>query len=170
AYGWGEVVDNGYGVAYRIENDSLHFNVVSQGLGSARLCRYLSDALTDMRFLLTNAHKQPHEIMADVDAVANVLSSIKLLSSSPRRSSSPDAPASPSPGIPTIAPNAYGSDTEGAGNRFRFRDSFVPETVVAHTMADELNRMPSNEVICALETRLSRFVKESLYWALPSTS
>ncbi|KAJ2421496.1 Carnitine O-acetyltransferase mitochondrial [Coemansia sp. RSA 2531] len=170
AYGWGEVVDNGYGVAYRIENDSLHFNVVSQGLGSARLCRYLSDALTDMRFLLTNAHKQPHEIMADVDAVANVLSSIKLLSSSPRRSSSPDAPASPSPGIPTIAPNAYGSDTEGAGNRFRFRDSFVPETVVAHTMVDELNRMPSNEVICALETRLSRFVKESLYWALPSTS
>ncbi|KAJ2491598.1 Carnitine O-acetyltransferase mitochondrial [Coemansia sp. RSA 2050] len=171
AYGWGEVVDDGYGVAYRIENDSLHFNVVSQGLGSARLCRYLSDALTDMRFLLTNAHKQPHEIMADVDAVANVLSSIKLLSSSPRRSSSPDAQTSPSSGIPAAAPSAYEPDAEGgSNNRFRFRDSFVPNTVVAHTMVEELDMLPSNEVICALETRLSRFVKESLYWALPSTS
>ncbi|KAJ2810871.1 Carnitine O-acetyltransferase mitochondrial [Coemansia furcata] len=170
AYGWGEVVDDGYGVAYRIENDSLHFNVVSQGLGSARLCRYFSDALTDMRFLLTNAHKQPHEIMADVDAVANVLSSIKLLSSSPRRSPSPDARASPSSGIPTAATNTHESDTDGRSNRYRFRDSFVPETAAAQSMVDELDRLPSNEVICALETRLSRFVKESLYWALPSTS
>ncbi|KAJ2579257.1 Carnitine O-acetyltransferase mitochondrial, partial [Coemansia sp. RSA 1836] len=167
AYGWGEVVDDGYGVAYRIENDSLHFNVVSQGLGSARLCRYFSDALTDMRFLLTNAHKQPHEIKADVDAVANVLSSIKLLSSSPRRSPSPEAMA---PGSFPATPVAYGPETEGSSNRYRFRDSFVPETAVAHAMVDELDRLPSNEVICALETRLSRFVKESLYWALPSTS
>ncbi|KAJ2747248.1 Carnitine O-acetyltransferase mitochondrial [Coemansia sp. BCRC 34301] len=165
AYGWGEVVDDGYGVAYRIENNSLHFNVVSQGLGSARLCRYLSDALVDMRFLLTNSHKQPHEIMADVDAVANVLSSIKLLSSSPRRSPSPEAVApSHFPATSTV----YGPEIEGG--RYRFRDSFVPETAAAHAMVDELDRLPSNEVICALETRLSRFVKESLYWALPSTS
>ncbi|KAJ1722767.1 Carnitine O-acetyltransferase mitochondrial, partial [Coemansia biformis] len=71
AYGWGEVVDDGFGVAYRIENDALHFNVVSQHLGARHLCQYLSDALMDMRFLLSNAHKQPHEIAAEVDAVAS---------------------------------------------------------------------------------------------------
>ncbi|KAJ2489352.1 hypothetical protein IWW47_005267 [Coemansia sp. RSA 2052] len=74
------------------------------------------------------------------------------------------------PGSFPATPVAYGPETEGSSNRYRFRDSFVPETAVAHAMVDELDRLPSNEVICALETRLSRFVKESLYWALPSTS
>ncbi|KAJ2663734.1 Carnitine O-acetyltransferase mitochondrial [Coemansia sp. RSA 1200] len=172
AYGWGEVVDDGFGVAYRIENESLHFNVVSQRLGSARLCQYLSDALMDMRFLLTNAHKQPHEIMAEVDAVANVLTSIKLLSSSPRRplsaqSEAADAHAS-SPHTPASeADTAATTSTRKSGT---FRGSFSAETESAGAMVDELERLPSNEVICALETRLSRFVKESLYWALPSTS
>ncbi|KAJ2353039.1 Carnitine O-acetyltransferase mitochondrial [Coemansia sp. RSA 2618] len=157
AYGWGEVVDDGFGVAYRIEGEALHFNVVSQRMGSARLCQYLSDALMDMRFLLTNAHKQPHEIKAEVDAVANVLTSIKLLSSSsPLRSQSPQQPATPIEAHAPLAEN-------------RFRSPFA-ETPVAHAMADGLDRLPSNEVICALEMRLSRFVKESLSWALPSTS
>ncbi|KAJ2222648.1 hypothetical protein IW143_001332, partial [Coemansia sp. RSA 520] len=51
----------------------------------------------------------------------------------------------------------------------RFRGPFA-EAPVAHAMVDGLDRLPSNEVICALEARLSRFVKESLSWALPSTS
>ncbi|KAJ2329253.1 Carnitine O-acetyltransferase mitochondrial [Coemansia sp. RSA 2702] len=156
AYGWGEVVDDGFGVAYRIEGEALHFNVVSQRLGSARLCQYLSDALMDMRFLLTNAHKQPHEIKAEVDAVANVLTSIKLLSSSPNRPLSPQAATTP-------------TELHAAEPEARFRSPFA-ETPVANAMVDELDRLPSNEVICALETRLSRFVKESLSWALPSTS
>ncbi|KAJ1815960.1 Carnitine O-acetyltransferase mitochondrial [Coemansia sp. RSA 2598] len=157
AYGWGEVVDDGFGIAYRIENNSLHFNVVSQRLGSKRLCRYLSDALMDMRFLLTNAHKQPHEIMAEVDAVANVLNSIKLLSSAPKSPSSPDSDA--------------GSVTnDDSADSARFRGSFSPDPAASSSLVDELERLPSSEMICALETRLSRFVKESLYWALPSTS
>ncbi|KAJ2720955.1 Carnitine O-acetyltransferase mitochondrial [Coemansia sp. D1744] len=150
AYGWGEVVDDGFGVAYRIENNALHFNVVSQRMGSARLCQYLADALMDMRFLLTNAHKQPHEIMAEVDAVANVLTSIKLLSSSSSQPTTPTETPAPQP-------------------ESRFRGPFA-EAPVAHAMVDGLDRLPSNEVICALEARLSRFVKESLSWALPSTS
>ncbi|KAJ1738179.1 Carnitine O-acetyltransferase mitochondrial [Coemansia sp. RSA 989] len=156
AYGWGEVVDDGFGIAYRIENNALHFNVVSQCLGSARLCQYLSDALMDMRFLLTNAHKQPHEIKAEVDAVANVLSSIKLLSSS-----SPRRPLSPQPATPA-EPSPLSEE--------RFRVPAAETAPVAHAMVDELDRLPSNEVICALEMRLSRFVKESLSWALPSAS
>ncbi|KAJ2585800.1 Carnitine O-acetyltransferase mitochondrial, partial [Coemansia sp. RSA 1722] len=158
AYGWGEVVDDGFGVAYRIENNSLHFNVVSQRLGSKRLCRYLSDALMDMRFLLTNAHKQPHEIMAEVDAVANVLNSIKLLSSVPR------SPASPTFGSESSAHEDSSSESA------RFRDPFPSDPAASNSVLDELERLPSSEMICALETRLSRFVKESLYWALPSTS
>ncbi|KAJ2226358.1 Carnitine O-acetyltransferase mitochondrial [Coemansia sp. RSA 1286] len=158
AYGWGEVVDDGFGVAYRIENNSLHFNVVSQRLGSKRLCRYLSDALMDMRFLLTNAHKQPHEIMAEVDAVANVLNSIKLLSSVPR-----------SPASPTFSSESSAHE-DTSSESARFRDPFPSDPAASNSVLDELERLPSSEMICALETRLSRFVKESLYWALPSTS
>lgn len=29
-YGWGEVVPDGYGVAYMVKNNQLHFNVVAQ--------------------------------------------------------------------------------------------------------------------------------------------
>ncbi|KAJ2158725.1 Carnitine O-acetyltransferase mitochondrial [Coemansia sp. RSA 552] len=160
AYGWGEVVDDGFGIAYRIENDRLNFNVVSQKMGSARLCQYISDALMDMRFLLTNAHKQPHEIKAEVDAVANVLSSIKLLSSSPKRPLSPQLATPTEAHPPQIDPAAGDS----------FRSPVAAEVSVTNAMVDELDRLPSSEVICALETRLSRFVKESLYWALPSTT
>ncbi|KAJ1995081.1 Carnitine O-acetyltransferase mitochondrial [Coemansia sp. RSA 1358] len=171
AYGWGEVVDDGFGIAYRIENESLHFNVVSQRLGSARLCQYLSDALMDMRFLLTNAHKQPHEIKAEVDAVANALTSIKLLSSSPKRPLSPISPQ-PASASEQQLPRSPRSEeaVSGASGPYSFREPFPAEAETTHAVVDELERLPSNEVICALETRLSRFVKESLYWALPSTS
>ncbi|KAJ2786128.1 Carnitine O-acetyltransferase mitochondrial [Coemansia javaensis] len=141
AYGWGEVVDDGFGVAYRIEGAALHFNVVSQRLGSRRLCQYLADALMDMRLLLSSAHKQPHEIAAEVDAVATMLSSIRLLSSSPR--------------LPPSPPSLRASPSKDPGS-----DSAA--------MGEPPTRLPASDVICALEARLSRFVKESLHWALPS--
>ncbi|KAJ2799424.1 Carnitine O-acetyltransferase mitochondrial [Coemansia guatemalensis] len=164
AYGWGEVVDDGFGVAYRIEGDALHFNVVSRRMGSARLCRYLSDALTDMRFLLANAHRQPHEIRAEVDAVAKVLTSIKLLSASPRRPLSPvSTPASAPSSSPVPEP-------ESTADADPFRAPTAAEAAVAHAVVGELDRLPSNEIICALEMRLSRFMRESLSWALPSAT
>lgn len=163
AYGWGEVVDDGFGVAYRIENDSLNFNVVSyKGLGSSKLCQYLSDALMDMRFLLTNAHKLPHEIKAEVDAVANVLSSIKLLSSSSSSSPRRSRPSSP---LFTSA------NSDDSGSSFRSIPNACAENKAAsQPMVDELEQLPSNDIIRAIEARLSRFVKESFRWALPSTS
>ncbi|KAJ2555550.1 Carnitine O-acetyltransferase mitochondrial [Coemansia sp. RSA 1933] len=179
AYGWGEVVDDGFGVAYRIEDESLHFNVVSQRLGSSRLCQYLSDALMDMRFLLTNAHKLPHEIMAEVDAVSNALtSSINLLSSSPKRPLSAQSGAADRRHDQSTLPRSPTADAEAAATSASdqkyadsFRAPFPTEAEAAGAMVvDELERLPANEVICALETRLSRFVRESLYWALPSTT
>ncbi|KAJ2613002.1 Carnitine O-acetyltransferase mitochondrial [Coemansia sp. RSA 1365] len=175
AYGWGEVVDDGFGVAYRIEGDALHFNVVSQRMGSERLCRYLADALTDMRFLLANAHRQPHEIRAEVDAVANVLASIKLLSASPRRPLSPASEAacvssSESGSASVSEPASAALAPTSPADAHPFRVSAAGEAAVARAVAGELDRLPSNEIICALEMRLSRFVRESLSWALPSAT
>jgi carnitine O-acetyltransferase len=35
-YGWSQVIDDGWGIAYMINENSLQFNVVSKGLGSVR--------------------------------------------------------------------------------------------------------------------------------------
>ncbi|KAI8055789.1 acyltransferase ChoActase/COT/CPT [Syncephalis plumigaleata] len=48
-YGWGEVVPDGYGVAYMIKENSLHFNVTSMKLGSKQMTHYLAEAADDMR-------------------------------------------------------------------------------------------------------------------------
>ncbi|KAJ1880931.1 hypothetical protein LPJ66_011408, partial [Kickxella alabastrina] len=128
-----------------------------------RLCQYLSDALMDMRFLLTNAHKLPHEIMAEVNAIANVLTSTKLLSSSASTKPSPSPSPSPSSKNNVVAESNDANDS-------RFRDTCNPHAEATNTMVDGLGQLPSNEVICALGIRLSRFVRESLSWALPSTS
>ncbi|KAI9228385.1 MAG: acyltransferase ChoActase/COT/CPT [Piptocephalis tieghemiana] len=47
-YGWGEVVPDGFGVAYMIKDRSIHFNIVSQNQGSDRLAYFLQEAATDM--------------------------------------------------------------------------------------------------------------------------
>ncbi|KAJ1880925.1 hypothetical protein LPJ66_011411 [Kickxella alabastrina] len=135
-------------------------------MGSKRLCQYLSDALMDMRFLLTNAHKLPHEIMAEVNAVANVLTSTKLLSSSASAKSSPSPSLLPSSKNNVVAESNDANDA----NDSQFRDTCNLNAEATNTMVDGLGQLPSNEVICALGIRLSRFVRESLSWALPSTS
>lgn len=54
-YGWGEVVPDGYGVAYMIKENSLHFNVVSMKLGSHRLVHCLTEACEDIRDVMEKA-------------------------------------------------------------------------------------------------------------------
>ncbi|KAF2136832.1 uncharacterized protein K452DRAFT_236842 [Aplosporella prunicola CBS 121167] len=51
-YGWSQVVDDGWGIAYMINEHSLQFNVVSKGLGSERMSFYLNEAAGDLRELL----------------------------------------------------------------------------------------------------------------------
>ncbi|KAF7559461.1 hypothetical protein G7046_g4700 [Stylonectria norvegica] len=52
-YGWSQVIDAGFGIAYMINENNINFNVVSKGLGSDRMSYYLSDAASEMRDLLT---------------------------------------------------------------------------------------------------------------------
>lgn len=48
-WGWGEVVADGYGIAYMVKNDSLYFNIVSLKLKNDHLKHYFNEALNEMR-------------------------------------------------------------------------------------------------------------------------
>ncbi|KAI9199855.1 acyltransferase ChoActase/COT/CPT [Polychytrium aggregatum] len=59
-WGWGEVVPDGYGIAYMIKEKTLHFNVVSlNGLRPDRLAHYIGEALDEMRQVLTAVAPKP---------------------------------------------------------------------------------------------------------------
>ncbi|KAI5466542.1 acyltransferase ChoActase/COT/CPT [Mariannaea sp. PMI_226] len=58
-YGWSQVIDAGFGIAYMINENSLNFNVVSKGLGSDRMSYYLNEAAGDMRDMLLPTIEPP---------------------------------------------------------------------------------------------------------------
>ncbi|KAL8929234.1 MAG: hypothetical protein Q9208_001317 [Pyrenodesmia sp. 3 TL-2023] len=58
-YGWSQVVDEGWGIAYMINENSIQFNIVSKGLGSERMSFYLNEAAGDLRDLLMPTVEQP---------------------------------------------------------------------------------------------------------------
>ncbi|CAI6330485.1 unnamed protein product [Periconia digitata] len=51
-YGWSQVVDDGWGIAYMINENSLQFNIVSKGLGAEKMSFYLNEAAGDMRDIM----------------------------------------------------------------------------------------------------------------------
>ncbi|KAH0534030.1 hypothetical protein FGG08_007365 [Glutinoglossum americanum] len=51
-YGWSQVVDEGFGIAYMINENTIQFNIVSKGLGSERMSFYLNEAAGDIRDIL----------------------------------------------------------------------------------------------------------------------
>ncbi|KAK7539614.1 acyltransferase ChoActase/COT/CPT [Phyllosticta citribraziliensis] len=51
-YGWSQVFDDGWGIAYMINENSIQFNVVSKHLGSDRMSFYLNEAAGDIRDLM----------------------------------------------------------------------------------------------------------------------
>ncbi|EED15450.1 carnitine acetyl transferase [Talaromyces stipitatus ATCC 10500] len=51
-YGWSQVIDDGFGIAYMINEDSLQFNIVSKRLGSERMSFYLNEAALEIRDVL----------------------------------------------------------------------------------------------------------------------
>ncbi|KAF3095444.1 Carnitine O-acetyltransferase mitochondrial, variant 2 [Orbilia oligospora] len=51
-YGWSQVIDGGWGIAYMINENSIQFNVVSKKLGAERMSFYLRDAADDLRTLM----------------------------------------------------------------------------------------------------------------------
>jgi carnitine O-acetyltransferase len=58
-YGWSQVIDSGFGIAYMINVNSINFNIVSKGLGSKRMSFYLDEAATDLRDLLLSTLDAP---------------------------------------------------------------------------------------------------------------
>lgn len=58
-YGWSQVVDDGWGIAYMINENSIQFNIVSKGLGSERMSFYLNEAAGDIRDLLLPTLEAP---------------------------------------------------------------------------------------------------------------
>ncbi|KAM4064767.1 choline/Carnitine o-acyltransferase domain-containing protein [Hirsutella rhossiliensis] len=52
-YGWSQVIDSGFGIAYMINESSINFNIVSKCLGSQRMSYFLAEAASEMRDLLT---------------------------------------------------------------------------------------------------------------------
>jgi carnitine O-acetyltransferase len=47
-YGWSQVIDDGFGLAYMINENSLNINIVSKKLGSEKMKHYLNEAADDM--------------------------------------------------------------------------------------------------------------------------
>lgn len=58
-YGWSQVVDDGWGIAYMINENSIQFNVVSKNLGSERMSFYLNEAAGDIRDLMLPSLEAP---------------------------------------------------------------------------------------------------------------
>ncbi|KAK4937377.1 Carnitine O-acetyltransferase mitochondrial [Elasticomyces elasticus] len=58
-YGWSQVIDQGWGIAYMINDNSLQFNVVSKKLGCERMSFYLNEAANDIRDMLLPSLQPP---------------------------------------------------------------------------------------------------------------
>ncbi|KAK8011229.1 carnitine O-acetyltransferase [Apiospora arundinis] len=58
-YGWSQVIDGGFGIAYMINENSINFNIVSKGLGSQKMSYYLNEAAGDIRDLMTQTLEAP---------------------------------------------------------------------------------------------------------------
>ena len=48
-YGWGEVVADGYGIAYMVKENSFQFNLVSRFLSNDKLETYIHEAVEEMK-------------------------------------------------------------------------------------------------------------------------
>ncbi|KAG0339480.1 Carnitine O-acetyltransferase mitochondrial [Podila humilis] len=70
AYGWGEVVPDGYGCAYMVKERELYFCVTSLGLGSKEFGQHIADALEDMRFTFEEVRKMEKAEAAQAAALA----------------------------------------------------------------------------------------------------
>ncbi|PLN80995.1 acyltransferase ChoActase/COT/CPT [Aspergillus taichungensis] len=51
-YGWSQVIDDGFGIAYMINENSLNFNIVCKRIGAERMSYYLNEAAGDLRDLM----------------------------------------------------------------------------------------------------------------------
>ncbi|PVV01744.1 hypothetical protein BB560_003827 [Smittium megazygosporum] len=104
AYGWGQVVYDGFGIAYMVLPNAYHFNVASTHLGSQRMCDQIVECMHEMYELLisdadevqkleiksshpkkkptsnptSNPPSRPGSIRAAIDFVSNKLGVLSL--------------------------------------------------------------------------------------------
>ncbi|KAJ5484154.1 Carnitine O-acetyltransferase [Penicillium diatomitis] len=61
-YGWSQVIDDGFGIAYMINENSLNFNIVCKRIGAHRMSYYLNEAASELRdVLLPDLTAQPEK-------------------------------------------------------------------------------------------------------------
>ncbi|MCJ1241380.1 Carnitine O-acetyltransferase mitochondrial [Varicellaria rhodocarpa] len=58
-YGWSQVVDEGFGIAYMINENSIQFNIVSKSLGCERMSFYLNEAAGDIHDIMLPTLEAP---------------------------------------------------------------------------------------------------------------
>lgn len=58
-YGWSQVIDEGFGIAYMINENNINFNVVCKGLGAERMGWYLGAAADEMREVMMTELEAP---------------------------------------------------------------------------------------------------------------
>ncbi|KAI0429857.1 acyltransferase ChoActase/COT/CPT [Xylaria sp. FL1042] len=58
-YGWSQVIDAGFGIAYMINENSLNFNIVSKSIGSQKMSYYINEAAGDIRDLMLPTLETP---------------------------------------------------------------------------------------------------------------
>ncbi|KAM5459182.1 Carnitine O-acetyltransferase mitochondrial [Microsporum canis] len=51
-YGWSQVIDDGFGIAYMINENSIQFNIVCKKIGAERMSFYLNEAACEVRDML----------------------------------------------------------------------------------------------------------------------
>ncbi|KAF9393365.1 Carnitine O-acetyltransferase mitochondrial [Podila verticillata] len=101
AYGWGEVVPDGYGCAYMVKETKLDFCVTSLCLGSRELGQHIVDALDDMRFTFEEVRKI-EKAEAAAAAAAAAAEAARLAKEALENQATMNA-ASPVPNSQTIA-------------------------------------------------------------------
>ncbi|KAG0048774.1 Carnitine O-acetyltransferase mitochondrial [Gryganskiella cystojenkinii] len=110
AYGWGEVVPDGYGCAYMVKESELFFCITSLKLGSQEFGQHIVDALEEMKFTFEEVRKiEKTEAAAAAAAAASAAAAAAAeaaesgktpeenLAIQISRSPSPPAPTSPAP-------------------------------------------------------------------------
>jgi carnitine O-acetyltransferase len=58
-YGWSQVIDQGFGIAYMVNENNLQFNIVSKKLGADKMLFYLTEAANEMREMLETELERP---------------------------------------------------------------------------------------------------------------
>ncbi|KAG0371792.1 Carnitine O-acetyltransferase mitochondrial [Mortierella sp. AD032] len=100
AYGWGEVVPDGFGCAYMVKETELDFCITSLHLGSRDLGNYIVEALEDMRFMFEEVRKiekaeaaQAAMVAAAAEALSHAERSAELAMAS--MALNPSSPSNP---------------------------------------------------------------------------